>query len=110
MKMRNNNLAHPAAAFARYAQAAANNGGFFVSSAGGTWNVAAGIIARATGREFSTCLRAIIRALDRAQFSPDWAECGIDAAWRWDVRTIARAALYAGQRESDVYAIDITRA
>ena len=89
-----------AARFHGLAATASVNGGFWVSAAGGTANVVAGVISRATGVSFEDAHRA----LDATASSEDWYEelaaaqpWSIDA-WhdevpgRWDAATIARAA------------------
>lgn len=101
----NTNALIAAARFHALAATAAANGGFWVSAAGGTANVVAGEISRATGVAFEDAHRA----LEVTAASEDWY--GDMAAaqpfgygvipfdderdeWycRWDARTIARAA------------------
>lgn len=97
-----------AARFHSLAGTAAANGGFWVSAAGGTANVVAGEIARATGVTFEDAHRALA-VTGREAWGDDWYGA-IAAAqpfgygvipfddkreeWycRWDARTIARAA------------------
>ena len=101
----NTNALIAAARFHALARTAAANGGFWVSAGGGTANVVAGEISRATGVAFEDAHRA----LEVTAASEDWY--GDMAAaqpfgygvipfdderdeWycRWDARTIARAA------------------
>jgi hypothetical protein len=91
-----------AARFHALAGTAAANGGFWISAAGGTANVVAGEIARATGASFDEAHHALDVTggedwySDLAHAQP-WA---IDA-WhdetpgRWDAITIAKAACRA---------------
>jgi hypothetical protein len=84
------------------AATAAKHGGFWVSAAGGTANVVAGEISRATGVSYEEAHR-ILDAIGKEQVSEDWYQhlADINPAWdineeesflRWAVRTIARAA------------------
>lgn len=88
-----------AARFHALAATAAANGGFWVSAAGGTANVVAGEIARATGVTFEDAHHA----LDVTGGEGWYAEMAYAQPWaidawhddvpgRWDARTIARAA------------------
>ncbi len=103
--MTNTNALIAAARFHALAAKAAANGGFWVSAGGGTANVVAGEIARATGAEFSEALRA----LDLTASGEDWySDLAAAQPWpyttvpydhetdswysRWDARTIAKAA------------------
>lgn len=92
-----------AARFHSLAACAAAHGGFWVSAAGGTANVVAGEIARATGTTFEDAHLAL-EVTGREVWGEDWYSAlayaqpwAIDA-WhddvpgRWDARTIARAA------------------
>ena len=91
-----------AARFVGLAQTAANNGGFWVSAAGGTASAVAGEIAARTGVTFNEA-RKILDRVCTDLIGNDWyawmAEiqpfpmCTIPE-WdaRWDARTIARAA------------------
>lgn len=87
-----------AARFFSFADTATNNGGFYVSAAGGTALVAADIISRYTGCSFDDASGAL-DIMGRAIYGSDWYcdlwanQPNIDADFfRWDVRTIARAA------------------
>ena len=80
--------------FFSLAETAASNGGFWVSAAGGTANVAAGIIARRTGLSYEDAHLAL-----DVVGGPDWylwlAQIQPSYEWddfRWDVRTVALAA------------------
>ena len=96
----NTNAMIAAARFHSLAATAAANGGFWVSAGGGTANVVAGEIARATGADFDEAHRA----LDLTASGEDWytelayAQPWAIDAWhddvpgRWDARTIAKAA------------------
>ena len=95
----NTNALIAAARFHALAASAAANGGFWVSAGGGTANVVAGEIARATGAPFDEALHALDVTggedwCARLAYAQPWA---VDA-WhdgvpgRWDARTIARAA------------------
>ncbi len=100
----NTNALVAAARFHALAATAAANGGFWVSAAGGTANVVAGEIARATGASFEEARHALditggegwyCALADAQPFG-----CGVipfddeRGEWycRWDARTIARAA------------------
>ena len=95
----NTNALIAAARFHALAATAAANGGFWVSAGGGTANVVAGEIARATGAEFAEAHRALdltggedwYSTMAYAQPWPidSWHD---DVPGRWDARTIARAA------------------
>ena len=96
----NTNALIAAARFHALAAVAAANGGFWVSAGGGTANVVAGEIARATGATYAQAHRALdITAQDEdwysslAQAQPwptdTWHD---DVPGRWDATTIARAA------------------
>ena len=105
----NTNALIAAARFHALARTAAANGGFWVSAGGGTANVVAGEIARATGASFEEAHRALSVTGREAWGDGDWY-CRMAAAqpfgygavpfdhqrdeWycRWDARTIARAA------------------
>ena len=100
--------------FFRLAEAAARHGGFWVSAAGGTANVVAGVIAKRCGITFPDALRILNKA-GQAWAGRDWYTVlallqpfrmenfdGRDLweAWppgRWDARTVARAAVRAAQ-------------
>lgn len=88
---------------------AAKYGGFWVSAGGGTANVVAGVIARATGVSFEEALRLLDEAgkewagrIILEDVGPEWADhprmgwYEVMATWasgeRFDARTIARAA------------------
>ena len=114
----NTNALIAAARFHALARTAAANGGFWVSAGGGTANVVAGEIARATGASFEEAHRALSVTGREAWGDGDWycrmaaaqpfgygavpfdhqrAACRpvrVAAEWycRWDARTIARAA------------------
>lgn len=100
----NTNTLIASARFFSLAETAAANGGFWVSAAGGTANVVAGEIARATGASFDEAHQAL-DAIGREQLGEDWYSVLADSQpWRWDdldsaedarwdVRTIARAAV-----------------
>jgi hypothetical protein len=92
-----------AARFFSLAETAAANGGFWVSSAGGTANVVAGEISRATGVSFENAHRALnvmgneligeFWYQELAYIQPfRWDDWHNDVPGRWDARTIARAA------------------
>jgi len=93
-----------AARFHALAATAAANGGFWVSASGGTANVVAGEIARATGVTFEDAHHALdatggdgwYQAMAEAQPWPVATVPYDDERdeWysRWDARTIARAA------------------
>lgn len=98
-----------AARFHSLAACAAAHGGFWVSAAGGTANVVAGEIARATGVSFEDAHRALDATAEVAWGDHDWYNAMAAAQpwpvatipfdderdeWycRWDARTIARAA------------------
>lgn len=95
----NTNALIAAARFHALAACAAAHGGFWVSAAGGTANVVAGEIARATGASYIEAHRALDLTgsddwySDLAHAQPwsidTWHD---DVPWRWDARTIARAA------------------
>ena len=92
-----------AARFFSLAEKAAANGGFWVSAAGGTANVVAGEIARATGVSFDEAHHAI-DVIGREHLGEDWYSVLADLQpWRWDdldsaegarwdARTIAKVA------------------
>ena len=104
-RMSNNTKAFVAAArLHALAMVAAKNGGFWVSFAGGTANVAAGIIAKATGVTFDQAFHALdIMGKDLLAddwysiwaFAQPWRYDDMDSAQdaRFDIRTIARAAV-----------------
>ena len=112
--------ARAARRFFRLAEVAAKHGGFWVSSAGGTANVVAGVIASRCGVTFEEA-RRILGEAGREWAGDDWyatlAEIqpfrwdGWDIydpwdAWdempgRWDVRVIAKAACHATLRRPD---------
>ncbi len=88
-----------AARFHALAATAAANGGFWVSAGGGTANVVAGEIARATGAGFAEAHRA----LDLTGGEDWYAEMAYAQPWaigawhddvpgRWDVCVVAKAA------------------
>ena len=89
-----------AARFHALAATAAANGGFWVSAGGGTANVVAGEIARATGVSFEEAHRALDATAETADwyanmaYAQPWAVDAWhdDVPGRWDARTIARAA------------------
>ena len=97
-----------AARFHALAATAAANGGFWVSGSGGTANVVAGEIARATGVSFDEAHWALEETADivwgtRDGWSSEMAyaqpvqwenalEYAMDDGFRWDARIIARAA------------------
>ena len=88
-----------AARFHALAATAARNGGFWVSAAGGTANVVAGEIARATGASYEDAHRALdVTAGEGWYYALACAQPWPMGAWhddvpgRWDARTIARAA------------------
>ncbi len=95
----NTNALIAAARFHALAGTAAANGGFWVSAGGGTANVVAGEIARATGAAFDEALHALDVTggedwySDLAYAQP-WGWNDMDAAEtaRWDARIIAKAA------------------
>ena len=106
--MTNTNALIAAARFHALAVTAAANGGFWVSAGGGTANVIAGEIARATGVTFVDALHAL-DVTGREAWGDDWYGALAAAQpfgygvipfddhlneWycRWDARTIARAA------------------
>jgi len=86
-----------AARFHALAAAASRNGGVWVSAAGGTANVTAGIIARACRISFYAAhhaldviggegwYQALFMAQPRVTGGPDY--------YRWDVKTVANAAV-----------------
>jgi hypothetical protein len=85
--------------FFNLAIAAAKNGGFWVSAAGGTASVVAGEIARATGVDFVGACQAL-DSMGKEYLGEDWYS---ELAWmqpgyddpeelRWDAREIAREA------------------
>jgi len=84
--------------FHSLAATAARNGGFWVSAGGGTANVVAGEISRATGVTFEDAHIAL-----DVTGGPDWyADMAQAQPWpmgippefiRWDARLIARAAI-----------------
>ena len=96
--------------FFRLAEIAAKHGGFWVSAAGGTANVVAGVIAGRCGIPFEDARRILDEAgrdwagdgwytalADLQPFRWDgWDAWDTWDAWdvpgRWDVRTIAKAA------------------
>jgi len=96
-----------AARFHALAKSAARNGGFWVSAGGGTANVVAGIIARATGASFEEAHRAMDLTGCEA-WGEDWYAVLAsampwgydvipqrdDGTWwcRFDAGTVARAA------------------
>jgi len=101
----NTNTLIAAARFHALATTAASNGGFFVSAAGGTANVVAGEIARATGVSFEDAQHALNVTATTEDWYGDMAAAqpfgyGVIpfddelGEWycRWDARTIARAA------------------
>ena len=80
---------------------AAKNGGVWVSAAGGTQNVAAGTISRMTGITYNEAHDGIER---HAPGDHPWASVEANNPWpymamdwddvpRWDIETIARAAV-----------------
>lgn len=92
-------------AFEHYAKTATRNGGFWVSPAGGTTNVVAGEIARATGYSFEE----VVEYVDYF-FGGNASQAFIcmagnghapDAEWepRFDARIIIRAAIRAARGE-----------
>ena len=93
-----------AARFHSLAACAARNGGFWVSAGGGTANVVAGELARATGATFEDAHRALDILGREVWGTEEWYQAmaeynGWPAPWasdpdemRWDARTIARAA------------------
>ena len=99
----NTNSLIAAARFFSWAETAAANGGFWVSAAGGTANVVAGVISSATGVSYEDAHHALdvmgrevlgdnwYQQLAEAQ---QWPRNDLDSAdgARWDARTIARAA------------------
>ncbi len=94
-----NDLIAAAARFHSLAAVAAANGGFWVSFAGGTANVVAGEIARATGASFEEAHHALaITGGENWYAEMAYAQPWPLGAWhddvpgRWDARTIARAA------------------
>ena len=102
----NTNALIAATRFHALAATAAANGGFWVSAGGGTANVVAGEIARATGASFEEAHRAldVTSASGRSWYedmaaAQPWPITTIPfdderGEWycRWDARTIARAA------------------
>jgi hypothetical protein len=84
--------------------AAARNGGLWISAAGGTANIVAGEIARATGVSFDDALWALDATGKVYWGRDDWYAGWADAQpWRWEdldaasaarfsARTVARAA------------------
>ena len=90
------------ARFFSLAECAARNGGFWVSAAGGTANIVAGEISRATACSYSQAHEAL-DCIGKELHGEDWYACLADMQpWpalnppedggRWDARTIARAA------------------
>lgn len=95
----NTNALIAAARFHALAATAAANGGFWVSASGGTANVVAGEIARATGASFDEARHALdVTGEENWYFNLACAQPWALDAWhddtpgRWDARTIARAA------------------
>jgi len=97
-----NPAAQAAANFFRLAGVAARHGGFWVSAGGGTANVVAGTIARATGVSFEAAHDAL-DTQGNAILGEDWygalaasqpyrMEDAYEAS-RWDARTVAWAAV-----------------
>ena len=92
-----------AAHFFNFAEVAASHGGFWVSAAGGTANVVAGVISRATGVTYAQAHDAL-DAMGRHLMGEDWychlaaiqpwpwldMDAAADA--RWDAATLAKAA------------------
>lgn len=95
----NTNTLIAASNFFDLAAVAANNGGFWVSAAGGTVSTAAGIISRATGDSFHEAVEAL-DIIGREEQGEDWY-CSLWAGmpqidpeqFRWSVNTIAKAAV-----------------
>ena len=99
----NTNSLIAAARFFSLAETAAANGGFWVSAAGGTADVVAGEIARATDVTFEDAHRAL-DIMGKEVMGDCWYQQLAEAQpWRWDdldsaegarwcARTIARAA------------------
>jgi hypothetical protein len=99
----NTNAFIAAAHFFSLAETAAANGGFWVSAAGGTANVVAGVISRATGVSYKDAHHAL-DVMGREVFGDcwyqqladiqpfRWDDWHDDVPGRWDARTIARAA------------------
>ena len=92
-----------AAIFFSLAEKAAKEGGFWVSASGGTANVVARLISRATGVEFEEAHRALCtmgihiygecwyqHLADSQPFG--WDEWHDSVPGRYDVRTIAKVA------------------
>jgi hypothetical protein len=87
-----------AARFHALAATASRHGGLWVSAGGGSANVAAGIISRATGVSFDQAHEALDQ-IGNDGHTTDWYDrlgyenlrLEPDEA-RWDVRTVARAA------------------
>jgi hypothetical protein len=91
-----------AAKFHCIAACAAKHGGFFVSAGGGTANVVAGIIARATGDSFENAHDALLVTGGEGWYSAlaeaqpfRWDAWHAIAPGRWDAGLIARAAVRA---------------
>ena len=92
-----------AARFFSLAETAAANGGFWVSAAGGTANVVAGVISSATGVSYEDAHHAL-DVMGREVLGDNWYQQLAEAQpWpmndldsadgaRWNARTIARAA------------------
>lgn len=103
----NTNTLIAAARFFSLAETAAANGGFWVSAAGGTANVVAGVISSATGVSYEDAHHAL-DVMGREQLGEDWYSVLADSQpWhcddldsaeeaRWAARTIARAAVRYG--------------
>lgn len=84
-----------AARFHRLAEVAARNGGFWVSAGGGTANVIAGEIARATGDLFHETHAALEHTGGQDWYSNMYQAQpfnGEPEGYRFDARTVARAA------------------
>ena len=106
-----NKAARAARRFFRLAETAAKHGGFWVSAAGGTANVVAGVIASRCGISFEDA-RQILEDAGREWAGDDWYTILLNIqpfrwdgwdpwdSWdvwnempgRWDVRTVAKAA------------------